>query len=215
MSDIEAIYNKLAPEYDSRYRLTKHYVEEAIISGLLCDVLDVGSIESILDFGCGTGNMITVGELPASSYLGVDVSLGMLKVARENYPDYQFQHRDIVNKNIGKFELILSIFGQANYIGIEDWANTIKLNKANDGKFISVMYSNCYKPEYVNGEAKQYTAQQVSDCLLDYGLKHNLVGFSFNIKSEEEMDFMQMHNIQQFAMNTGRLDGCNYWLVWG
>jgi len=214
MNTIQNIYDSLAPDYDSRYREVRHFVEETLI-GQILDEMEFGAIDRVLDIGCGTGNMITVAELPQSAYLGVDVSEGMLEVARENYPDYEFLNIDIANQKVGEFDLILSIFGQCNYIGLEDWAKTVSLNLADRGRFLSVMYSSGYKPDYINGEAKLYTADEVSSCLIEHGLPHTMLGLSFPVVGDGAMEFVQLHTVQEMMMRSGQLDDCHYWVVWG
>ena len=87
--------------------------------------------KEILDIGCGTGNMITVGRLPADKYLGIDISQNMLTEAKMKYPDYQFEQQDAINMVWhGEWDIVLSVFGLMNYMGIEDWVTAHQFNLA-------------------------------------------------------------------------------------
>jgi len=50
----------------------------------------------ILDFGCNVGNFITYAKdhIRKENYVGLDVNLPSLEIARERYPDYTFTHYD-------------------------------------------------------------------------------------------------------------------------
>lgn len=54
----------------------------------------IGDYESLLDIGCGNGNLIRYCSISDSKYLGVDSSKEMLKRLTENYP----KHRVIAAK---------------------------------------------------------------------------------------------------------------------
>jgi len=66
----------------------------------LADTLPPGS--RVLDVGCGTG-LPTARQLTAAGHrvTGIDISPGMLKLARDNVPDADFQQVDIVDLRVG------------------------------------------------------------------------------------------------------------------
>lgn len=53
--------------------------------------------ESLLDVGCGHGNLVKYCDISEQKYIGVDYSVEMIKRARERYPGYTFLHSDIMD----------------------------------------------------------------------------------------------------------------------
>jgi SAM-dependent methyltransferase len=51
----------------------------------------------ILDVGCGTGHHVASLETKGINVIGVDNSEAMIKKAKENYPNYNFQIGDVLN----------------------------------------------------------------------------------------------------------------------
>jgi SAM-dependent methyltransferase len=79
----------------------------------------------ILDLGCGTGVAFNYLEKYISTYKGVDHSLEMLNIARNNFPFLDFLEKDITEydeslKN--KYDIVLCAFDTINHIlEKEDW----------------------------------------------------------------------------------------------
>lgn len=73
-------YDRLAPDYDRRWA---SYIEATTRETLRR--LDVERGERVLDVGCGTGVLLEglSRGVPGAALVGVDVSFGMLRVARE------------------------------------------------------------------------------------------------------------------------------------
>jgi len=59
--------------------------------------------EKIIDYGCGTGNLLRSFKIDPSNYLGIDVDINNIHKARENFPDYEFtwfnMYNPVYNKN--------------------------------------------------------------------------------------------------------------------
>lgn len=72
-------YDQIAPMYDQRYGALKY---EGIVSTLL-SLAQEGSIERILEVGCGTGRWLAELQTVASQVYGLDLSLSMLKEANQ------------------------------------------------------------------------------------------------------------------------------------
>ena len=53
--------------------------------------------DSILDVGCGNGRLLEVLTNKKIKYLGVDNSEALIKIAKSNYPNNDFQVEDILN----------------------------------------------------------------------------------------------------------------------
>ena len=231
MKTIIQTYNDLAPSYDQRYKTRKHFVEEDIIASFLPELSEGASV---LDIGCGTGNMITVGQLlggknkyDGDKYCGVDVSPAMLEIAKKKYPDYRFEQLNGSEMiGWGIWDLVLTIFGQLNYMGLPQWVDSMEANLSADesfnmdspeswGQFLSVMYSDNYKPSYLNGEASFYSIHEVEDVIRKSSLHAEFWGLSFPMLGEENQSYSQMLDIQSTMTLSGDLDGCNYWIIKG
>ncbi|MFN8392855.1 MAG: class I SAM-dependent methyltransferase [Bdellovibrionota bacterium] len=72
--------------------------------------------KSILELGCGTGSILR--QLSRRYELtGVDLSAGMLEVARKKVPHAQLFKQDISRLNVsGKFDVILCLFDTINHL---------------------------------------------------------------------------------------------------
>ena len=214
------IYNEIAPVYDSFYKSPRHFVEEEIIATFLPDM---DKAESVLDIGCGTGNMISVGQLHPKSYYGIDISSEMLKSATEKYPDYTFAQADGSDMVLhGCWDLVLTIFGQLNYMGLANWCESMIQNMHHDeyavnqkARFLSVMYSSDYRPDYLDSQASGYTPQYIKRILHENGLACNIWGLSYPLPMEENMDFASLLDTQTHLTNSGDLTGCRYWIIEG
>jgi len=64
---------------------------------------------SILDAGCGIGNMITFTTLAdAKNYLGIDVSQPMIEKARALHPGYRFEVADLADFPLDNYDLVVA-----------------------------------------------------------------------------------------------------------
>jgi SAM-dependent methyltransferase len=63
----------------------------------------------ILDIGCGTGHHVGALASKGLNVLGIDMSPSMIKKAKENYPEYDFQVGDALNGNLVNYSSITHI----------------------------------------------------------------------------------------------------------
>jgi SAM-dependent methyltransferase len=71
-------YDRVAPTFDQRYAST---VFDGVAGALLN--LAASSAEAILEVGCGTGHWLAALKSPTRRIFGLDLSMGMLRKARE------------------------------------------------------------------------------------------------------------------------------------
>lgn len=64
----------------------------------------------VLDVGCGNGRLISVFDISAADYLGIDNSDALLAIARSQHPDHHFLSGDILDLNAAVSERYDSIF---------------------------------------------------------------------------------------------------------
>lgn len=89
--------------YDHSLHFVSKYGQE------LFSLLEPGEGESILDLGCGTGDLAGQMATLGANVTGVDASLDMLARARGKYRDVQFIHCDAHQyKTYGTYDKILS-----------------------------------------------------------------------------------------------------------
>ena len=62
--------------------------------GEIMNKTSASSQSKILDIGCGTGHHVAELSGRSIDVIGIDISQSMIKKAKANYPDYQFQVKD-------------------------------------------------------------------------------------------------------------------------
>jgi SAM-dependent methyltransferase len=81
-------------------------IYDYLVFNNLKDEYEVGEImnkttptsqSKVLDIGCGTGHHVAELSGRSIDVIGIDISPSMIKKAKENYPDYQFQVGDATN----------------------------------------------------------------------------------------------------------------------
>lgn len=152
MNQVE-FFNKIAKEWDSIIEVNEEKIN------LLLSKLDIKSNERILDVGTGTGVIIPfIKALNKGGYIkGVDISTGMLNIAKEKYKNLEnieFEIKDVEEEEIHeKYDKIIlySMFPH-----LENKTKTVKtlinknLNK--NGKLI-IAHSN--SREFLNNMHKE------------------------------------------------------------
>jgi len=102
------VFDQLAEMYQGEH---SHNPFETALVERLSSLVPPGS--TVLDLGCGTG-VPTAKILTESGHrvIGVDVSEGMLKLAREQVPAAEFRHADLrdLPGDFGSFEAVTSFF---------------------------------------------------------------------------------------------------------
>ena len=212
--EIKNIYNQIADTYDSRYKKPLHFVEEEIIAEHLPNLYPHSKV---LDVGCGTANMITVGQFTSEQYFGIDISENMVDIARQKYPDYSFENLDgRESVGDGEWDLALYVFGQLNYMHLEPWIQSLCANvNMFNGEFLAVVYAQGYQPNYVNKEIGYPPAGIICMMLEEHGFDFTLNGLSFPMIGDEQMSYQQLYNRQIAMTKSGELEGCKYWIING
>ena len=85
---VRAHYDALGAHRDDWYRRNSYYHSE--VERRLGALIPPGS--SVLELGCGTGNLLTA--LKPKRGFGLDLSPGMIEVARKNHPELEFDPND-------------------------------------------------------------------------------------------------------------------------
>lgn len=152
MNQVE-FFDKIAKEWDSIIEVNEEKIN------LLLSKLDIKSNERILDVGTGTGVIIPfIKALNKGGYIkGVDISTGMLNIAKEKYKNLEnieFEIKDVEEEEI--YEKYDKIILYSMFPHLENKTKTVKtlinknLNK--NGKLI-IAHSN--SREFLNNMHKE------------------------------------------------------------
>lgn len=105
-------YDKLAEYYDKIYFNKDYEKEVRFIQG----VLEKFNTRSVLDVGCGTGEHISRLEKLGFRCDGLDLSKGMLSIAKQKVKNAQLFLGDMRSFNLSKkYDAILCMFATFNY----------------------------------------------------------------------------------------------------
>lgn len=97
----------------------------------------IKSGDSLLDYGCGIGDFITHLKgrgVKVSDYLGVDINPNFIRMAKESYPDNNFQLINKIEDVNGNWDVICAI-------GVFSWS----IKKDEFVKTINRLYELCNK----------------------------------------------------------------------
>lgn len=86
------LYNQLSMVYEAMYQSFINYEDEF---SFYSSVLKKYNCSSILEIGCGTGNLAKKFIQKNFTYTGIDLSEEMLTIARLKYPDAKFLKADM------------------------------------------------------------------------------------------------------------------------
>ncbi len=107
-------YDAFAPHYDRLYSDSISQYEFRVLSRILKRHTISGSV---LDLGCGTGLYLDLGfGVDPQQYLGVDISAGMLDVARRKYPRYHFVHANFCEADLAPADNVIALNAPLSYV---------------------------------------------------------------------------------------------------
>ena len=82
--------------------------------------MENGEVGKIISLGVGSGQDIAILNNPhPKTFTGYDFSAGMLANARDKYPEYTFKQEDCRKPIDDQCDILVSLFGCPNYIGLE------------------------------------------------------------------------------------------------
>ena len=134
---VATAYDGLASGYDDFHVDAKSRAENDWVRDRLA--ARIGPSTRLVDLGCGTGLLLDLLPVAPDRYLGIDISEGMLERARAKHPDHRFVRGDIqnVSPELGRFDLVVSLFGSASYCGLEPFARSVgRLSAEGAGHFL-------------------------------------------------------------------------------
>lgn len=130
-------YDGLAAEYDSYHRDPKSLAENRWVARFLSRFLPAEGLT--VDLGCGTGLLLELSPLPPERYLGVDLSEGMLGVARRKFPRHRFVAANMEGPvgavPDGAAAAVVSLFGSPSYCALEPLRREVLRMLAPGGRY--------------------------------------------------------------------------------
>ncbi|GAA1673616.1 class I SAM-dependent methyltransferase [Kribbella yunnanensis] len=103
MNDIQASYNAAATDYHERLKdFVAKGVAERMMLSYFAETVQPGPIG---DLGCGTGRITAHLAAAGLDVFGIDLTPGMIAVAREAYPDLRFEVGSIFDLDLKDDEL--------------------------------------------------------------------------------------------------------------
>jgi ubiquinone/menaquinone biosynthesis C-methylase UbiE len=120
-------YNQNSDKYTSHVRdpgdsIYHSLYEKPAIYSLLPDLNNM----SVISLGCGSGEDCNyLAKQGASKVTGIDISSGMIEVAKKSYPMYEFQVMDMENLDFKDLSFDFAYSSLAIHY-IEDWSKVFK-----------------------------------------------------------------------------------------
>ena len=158
--DLRKKYNDASRWYEHKYVKggwkKNHYMKDELDAyNFWMDNREDGKIISL---GVGSGQDIEIlGSPDPSNFVGYDISEGMLKNAMMKFQAYTFYLRDCNTKIEDSCDILVSMFGTPNYIGLEKLLEHYKNFNAKHAFFIF------YDENYYDGIADGYHTYTIDD----------------------------------------------------
>ena len=213
---IAHIYDRESNTYDAKYQKQIHLIEDKIVGNIIKPLLKEYR-QSVLEIGCGTGHVISLANIDHLNYQGIDISKASVEKARKKYPKHFFTVADITScEPKRKNDLVLMIYGQINYIGLQESIELLKqfCKSFMHSKFVCIMY--CGKGHedynYTKTLQKFYKPSEIKKTFKSIlGIDINLYGFSFlDVKEDYEI---QLNETLKTKMDDGQEMRCKYLIL--
>ena len=141
LNKIREINNSVSKRWDTWYKKNMYYHSQI----LRYYRNNIPRNSSILELGCGAGNLI--GNLYSSYGVGVDISDGMIKIAKKKYPKIKFYCEDIESFSVDfKFDYIIISGTIGSVKNIQRLLQNISKMCSSDTRLIINYYNQLWNP---------------------------------------------------------------------
>lgn len=200
------LYSQLSEVYAAMYQSFINYEEEFYFYHQL---LVKHHCSSVLEIGCGTGNLAPQFLAAGFAYAGLDLSDDMLSIAKKNHPSADFYKADMRNFTVPKKTSSAIITGRtiSYLLTNEDVLNALKsINKnleKNGVLCFDFINANSFIPRIKNGEEiihkashknKSYQRKSLWTVNLQNGLAFNWASTYYELKENEELKELGQDN---------------------
>lgn len=182
--------------------------------------------DRVLDLGCGNGRLIEALKDKEIEYLGVDNSEELIKLARENYPNYKFIVSDILNlENVEsqKFDYIFCL-ATLQHLPSEELRikalREMKLLLSDQGRIIISNWNMWAQRKYRFLILKTFLERIIGKNKLEFGdILFPWKNSRGEIMSERYYHAFRKRELLKLAHQAGfdnidiYKDGFNYWLI--
>ena len=114
-------FDRISSGYDSHLSSSLALGEDIALGKLLSGW--ISSSGTVWDGGCGTGLYLDIFPwISVMKYRGVDISEGMLSMAREKHQHHDFRQGNILEvmkDEVGFYDCVVSLYGSLNLLGTE------------------------------------------------------------------------------------------------
>lgn len=213
-------YDEIAEVYDAGFQSKVCRIEDEVIYGYISVMLNASG--GVLDVGCGTG--AALGYLPMldkNCYEGLDISPGMIRVARKRHPGFRFTIGDAVDVNRlypdVQFDSMFSCFGSLSYareIAFQPLANALL---SGWGSAVFVLYTARRRKHYTGAgriPARFDTAYSATQTLRMAGFRHvHITGLNFSLWQMRCLPAKTLKRLAQWEfdnMTGNRANNCHY-----
>jgi SAM-dependent methyltransferase len=140
-TDKISVYDEVSNEYDYIYDTSHYIAEDKEVFEFIREFYPCA--KSVLEIGCATGRFSVLYE----NYTGIDLSHGMIKVAKLKYPNKKFQVASFESfYTEEKYDYIFCNYGTASYIREDVLYRKIQDMLQLDGKYFLMYYNQGYFP---------------------------------------------------------------------
>jgi ubiquinone/menaquinone biosynthesis C-methylase UbiE len=176
--NVAEIYNTLAIDYEEKYVNgdDNDYLRDERLASFHWHMSGLGG--DIVSLGVGSGQDIEIlGRPDPANFRGFDLSQGMLDNAIEKFPAYRFYLHDCrmqLTKDQDDADVLVSLFGAANYLGVNKLLEQYTRLNCSSAFFVF------YHEEYVDGVIDTYNSYSKSK------LEHKFNKFNPNVEPLEK-----------------------------
>ena len=169
MIDVEKIYDMIANDYENDYSDDRVGNVVEAENAFIKEMMPYKGLGSLIDCGCGTGLLLDLIDVKKENYVGLDISKGMLNIARQKNPNYKFIHDDVFNHK-EKYDFCIALFAVTDVFGTE------MLSKSKDlltekGMFVGTFINSdgpykklhCFEKNGIEYEPIAYTESELSN----------------------------------------------------
>lgn len=169
-------------------------------------------INSHIDFGCGTGYFCKLVSNSNIKTMGIDLSDGMINVAKEKYPNIKFEHGNIIDyKSKEKVDFISCNYDTVNHlIEFDEWRKFFKnvYSTLNDNGLFLFDFVTMYKFKNTN-EVEFSTKNKDYDymlCRIPIDENKIVSKYIFYIKENDSYKKVEQSIVESFFENDDIFD---------
>jgi len=217
---IGEIFDREADLYDARYDTHADMAEDQLTAKRLVNFYSQGKL---VDLGCGTGKLIELLGVDTEDYVGLDVSGGMIRVARSKYPLHTFHTDDITRSLLmgESYDYAVSLYGSPSYSPFRDVVREAHRLLRPGGKVLMMPYApgrkNAPRPPQAPHAARYIRAAEAREVLKEerfVRITCHGVGVPWAHASDRDLPLPALQVLLETEANHGIADdGCFLLLI--